>query len=694
MKLLLIESPGKLETIKKYLGKEYEVMATKGHIRDLPVKTLAVDVNNNFEPKYEVVTDKKKLVKDMASKLKNAEKIYLATDPDREGEAISWHLCNLLDLNPNDNIRIIFNEITKDAILESLKDPKPLNLNLVDAQQARRVLDRLIGYKLSPLISKKIRNHLSAGRVQSVTLKLVVDKEREILAFVPKEYWDVTAFLAKDGFKSDIKAKLFAKGDNKKYIPSSKAEIDELKSKIDGKSLTVSNIKRSVTSSNAPAPYITSSLQQDAGNRLKMRLKQLTSIAQSLYEGIEVKGEGKVALITYIRTDSTRVSEAAQNMAKSYILDNFGDKYLPAKPNVFKSKKSAQDAHEAIRPVNLKYSPDYLKDKIDPSLLKVYSMIYNRFLASQMNPAKYNSLSIEFLVDEYKFKTTGRTMIFDGYTKLYSTPEKDEENNILPDFSDNEVVPVEKLLTEQKFTKPPARYTEASLNSDMEEKGIGRPATFVATINTLFARNYMELDKRAIKPTELGIQVVEYLEMHFDNLMNIQFTAEMEESLDEIEFGGKQWQDTIKDFYDDFDKNLSKAYSVDDGIKRPAEPSNYVCEKCGSPMVYREGRFGKFLACSNFPKCKNTKNVEDINKVKFTGICPECGATVSEKRSRRGTTFYGCDNYPNCKFLSNFIPTAEKCNLCGKTLYQKVIDGQLSAPVCIEKGCKNAKQDN
>lgn len=697
MNLLLIESPGKVGTIKKYLGKDFEVIATKGHIRDLPEKTLAVNVERNFEPTYEIIPDKKELAKTLVAKAKKADNIYLATDPDREGEAISWHLCNILGIEPMQAQRITFNAITKDAIFEGLEKPTPVNMSLVDAQQARRVLDRLIGYKLSPLISKKIRNKLSAGRVQSVALKIVVEREKEIQNFKPEEYWDITAEWcdSKATESKKYKADLFAHS-HKKFQPHSAEEAQAVFDAVSNNPFVVSNVKKSVTTANMPAPYITSTLQQDAINRLKMTLKSITQAAQSLYEGVEIAGEGKTALITYIRTDSTRVSPSAQDMAKEYITQNYGANYVPAKPNVFKSKKSAQDAHEAIRPVSLKYTPEYLSGKMDAMLYRVYCMIFNRFVASQMVPAKYNSVAIEFDSADYQFKTTGRTVLFDGFTKLFNVD--DEKSTLLPALEVGDVVTLDKLNKEQKFTRPPARFSEATLVKELEDKGIGRPATFAATVLTISTRGYTQKkDSKYIAPTELGVQVVEYLEKHFPDLMNIQFTAEMETKLDEIEEGGKTWQNTIKDFYTDFVGELYSAYKDGDSAKKEVEVSDVVCDKCGAMMVYRESKYGKFLACPNYPKCKNTKSLDapeqkPFPEQQFKGKCPKCAGVVSARLSKRGKVFYSCDNYPKCDFMSWDLPIEQTCPECKQPLYCKVNKDKLDTPHCINAECPTNKK--
>jgi len=691
MKLVFIEGPGKKDTISKYLGSDYLVFPTKGHVRDLPAKSFAIDIKNNYEPTYEIIPEKKTLVADLKKKAQNAEAIFLATDPDREGEAIAWHLATILELDKDAMVRTAFNEISKKAVQESISNPRPLNYDLINAQQGRRVLDRIMGYQLSPLLSKKIRGKLSAGRVQSVTLKLIVDREKAIQNFIPVEYWNVNAELSKNEEK--FKAELIQYQGKKFEVPS-KEVVDKVLAEVENAEFKVETVKRQVTYSKPLAPYITSSLQQDAVSKLKMSLSDYTKCAQSLYEGVNISGEGKTALVTYIRTDSTRVSLDAQFMAKEYIIANYGEKYHPGKFNEFSSKESAQDAHEAIRPINLKYTPEYLKGKIEDKYLKLYTLIFKRFVASQMSYAQYDSLTVDILAADYKFRSSGKALIFDGYTKVYKVQD-DEKNGInIPALAENEVVKKEKIITEQKFTKPPVRFTEASLIKEMEVQGIGRPATYAATVMTLFNREYVKTEKKSIVPTELGVTVTEYLEEYFQNVMNIKFTAEMEQQLDDVELGKVEWQNIVNDFYQDFHKQLEYA-SHQMGVSMPKsqpEPSDIKCEKCGSMMVYREGKFGKFLACSNFPQCKNTKNInEPANKVEETGKCPTCGGVVSAKYSKRGKLFFGCDNYPKCDFISWDLPLNENCPMCKAQLYKKFSARGTQTVLCNNKGCTYVK---
>ncbi len=697
MKLVFIEGPGKQESIKKYLGSEYVVFPTKGHVRDLPEKDLGVDIDNNFAPTYEIIPAKQSTVAQLKKLAEKADAIYLASDPDREGEAIAWHLATILGLDSNALVRTAFNEISKKAVNESIANPKPINLDLVNAQQGRRVLDRIVGYKLSPLLSHKLHGKLSAGRVQSVTLKLIVDREKAIQNFVPEEYWNVNAELKKG--ESTFKAELVQYKDKKLEIPNKEA-VDKILAEIDGREFKVSQVKRQVTYSKPLAPYITSTLQQDAGAKLKMSLSACTKCMQSLYEGVPVAGEGKTALVTYIRTDSTRVSKDAQFMAREYILENYGDKYHPGKFNEFTSKDNAQDAHEAIRPINLKYTPEYLKGKIEEQYLKLYTLIFKRFVASQMSYAQYDSLSVDVDVNNYKFRATGKAQIFDGYTKVYKVQDEDKNTINIPDLTENEVLEKSKILTEQKFTKPPVRFTEVSIVHEMEVQGIGRPSTYAATVATLFGRDYIKAEKRALIPTELGVKVTEYLEEYFKDIMDVKFTAQMEKQLDDVENGTENWQDIVGKFYPNFVTNMEHAgeQAGVPVVKAPAVMSDVKCELCGAMMVYREGRNGRFLGCSNYPQCKNTKRIDQntnqvLSKVEDKGVCPKCGGVVSAKYSKRGKLFFGCDNYPKCDYISWDLPLSEKCPMCGNGLYKKFGANGKVTILCQNKGCNYAKEN-
>lgn len=706
MKLVVIEGAGKVKTVEKYLGKDYKVFATKGHIRDLPVRSLAVNLKKNFEPKYEIMPDKKSTVEELKKLAAKSDEIYLATDPDREGEAISWHIANVLGLDEKAPVRVEFNEISQKAVQKGLSHPREINLNLVDAQQARRVLDRLVGYKVSPVLCKKIQSNLSAGRVQSVTLRLIVEREREIRAFKPEEYWPFWS-IVKSGDGMNVKLSL-ATLNKKKLTLKSKEEVDDTIAALKDKDYVVTKAKKTVTKSHAPAPFITSSMQQDALNKLGMTLQQTSSAAQALYEGVDIPGEGKIALITYIRTDSTRVSPDAIAAAREFISEKFGKDYVPEKPNHYASKKSAQDAHEAIRPITLGRTPESLKDVLNKYHYRLYKLIYERFMASQMSEAKYNSVSVEVTAGNYGFKVNGKTPLFKGYTAVYSAyvddnKEDDEQNARLPEMNEGDILTLVEHKYEQKFTKPPARYTEASLVKLMEEKGIGRPATYVPTVTLLGTRNYIEKDGKYLVPTKLGEEVTDMLVRYFPDIMDVKFTANMEEKLDDIEYGGKVWQNVVGEFYDGFEDKIAAANGDSFSLKAADEVSNVKCEKCGALMVVRNGKFGKFLACPNYPKCKNTKPIEtlDDGEIKPQGngdsfslrpasgstapeestapeatgeVCEKCGRPMVLRKGRYGN-FLACSGYPECKNIRN-IKTVKsdtdgdygKCPKCGKPI--------------------------
>lgn len=684
MKLIFIEGPGKKPSIEKYAGKEYRVIPTLGHIRDLPVRGMNIDIANNFEPNYQILPDKKKVVDNMIEQAKKAEEILIATDPDREGEAIAWHICHILNLNQKDPIRIEFNEISEKAVQSALTKPRAIDDRLVDAQQARRVLDRLVGYKLSPFLCKKIQGNLSAGRVQSVTLKLVVDRDREIENFKPEEYWTLSAVITGETGKEKVTTFLASNKDKK---IKSKEEMDEIVNAINNGIFKAVNVKKSVTVSHPSAPFTTSSMQKEAGNKLNMSLKVVTATAQKLYEGVDLSTGGKLALVTYIRTDSTRVSPEAQAKAKSFILEKYGDKYVPSSTRVFKNKKDAQDAHEAIRPISLDNTPEKMKDLIGKNEYKLYKLIYDRFLASQMSDATYNSLSVDFDCNGHKFKTTGRALVFEGYTAVYNnepaSSEDDETSAKLPNIEKDQEFTHVSSKPEQKFTKPPARYTEASLVDAMEKEGIGRPATYNQTVTTLSSRKYIEKQGKSLISTELGRSVVDLLNKFFANIMDIKFTADMEDNLDEIEYSGKEWKSVVGEFYEGFEKELRLALQDHSKVdKVPDEVSDVVCDKCGSMMVIKNGKFGKFLACPNFPKCKNTKAIEA--PVEVVAKCPKCGKDVKKLKTKTGKFFYGCDGYPDCDFKSWDIPANEKCPNCNENMIVKLysVNKITSCPKC------------
>ncbi len=693
MKLVIIEGPGKRDTLKKYLGQDYEVIATKGHVRDLPVKNMGVDVSKDFEPVYEIMPGKEAIIKELKSKSAKAEKVLLATDPDREGEAISWHIEKILNIDEDTPCRIEFNEISKSVVNKAVLNPRKINMDLVHAQQGRRILDRLVGYKISPIICKKIKSNLSAGRVQSVALKLIVDREKEIRNFKPKEYWTINAILNKDSinFKSSL-----ATYKNKKFVPNNEQETLQVLDYLKDKDYIVTEIKKSVTKSNPPPPFTTSTMQQDALNKIGMSIAKTSKSAQVLYEGVELGSEGKTALITYIRTDSTRVSPEAQAQAKDFIIKNYGKDYAPENYNVFKSKKNIQDAHEAIRPISLDRTPESVKPFMTPDNYKLYKLIYERFVASQMSQATYDSMSVIISAGDYGFKVTGRTPIFAGFTrayKMYEEANEDAENSQetkLPKLVEGDNLKLIELLKEQKFTKPPARLTEATLVKTMEEKGIGRPATYAPIILVLLNRIYLQKEGKCLIPTDLGFTVTEFLEEYFPDIMNVSFTAEMEDNLDQIEEGSAKWQDVIKNFYGSFEKEVTYAVKGSKKVSVPLEVSDVVCEKCGANMVVREGRTGKFLACPNFPNCKNIKSLVEQKSV---CTCPECGKDVFEKRTRYGKIFYGCSGYPDCKFASWEKPTNLKCPNCKSFLTVRETKTNYNYR-CSNKTCDFTKKED
>ena len=681
MDLIIVESPSKAKTIAKYLKGKYRVDASGGHVRDLPEKRLGVDIDKNFEPSYVINPDKKQVINRLSEEAAKAENVYLATDPDREGEAISWHLKNVLKLKDGKN-RIEFNEISPAAVTNALKNPREIDYNLVDAQQARRVLDRLVGYKLSPLLCKRIHSGLSAGRVQSVALRLIVDREREIQAFVPEEYWNLTAELQdKPKAYAPFKALLSEKA-GKKYKPKNAEENEAVRAELDGKPYIVSEIKKSVAKSHAPAPFTTSTLQQDASNKFGMTSPEVMLVAQHLYEGMDTEKEGHIALVTYIRTDSVRVSAEAQAKARDYIAERFGKEYIPEKPNFYKSKKDAQDAHECIRPIDMNRTPESLKGVLDKKHYNVYKLIYERFMASQMSEAVYNSVQMKIKNGDYGFKASGRTLKFAGFTAVYQDIKKDKEDEegvnakLLPDLKEGDELDLIKLTSEQKFTKPPQRYTDASLVKAMEDKGIGRPSTYASIISVLTKRKYVTKDGKYMVPTEVAFQITDLLMKYFTDIMDVGFTAKMEDKLDNIEEGGTDWRKIIADFYPPFAEKL--VFAANDGD----EMTDILCEKCGHPMIRKSGRYGKFLACSNYPACSNIKSEGmEISATK----CPKCGANMVVKSGKYGK-FLACPNYPECNAILPFDSevSKEKCPKCGELMiYRNGRYGKyLSCPKC------------
>ena len=659
--LVIVESPSKAKTIGKYLGSRYNVIASVGHVRDLPKSKLGIDIDDNFEPQYISIRGKGDLIKSLKKEASKASKVYLATDPDREGEAISWHLAFLLDLDPEEACRIEFNEITKDTIKEAIKHPRKINMGLVDAQQARRVLDRLVGYQISPLLWRKVRKGLSAGRVQSAALKIICDREREIEKFEPKEFWNITAEFKKG---KKFQAKL-AEANGKKIIVENKAQNDNIIKELNSGEFVVSDVKEKIRMQKPYPPFTTSSLQQDAGNKLNFNAKKTMMIAQQLYEGVDVKGRGTTGLITYLRTDSVRVSDAAKQAAKDLIVSKFGAEY--SANNVFSNKKKdIQDAHEAIRPAIIELEPELIKDSLTADQFKLYKLIWNRFMASQMSQSKSNSMQVNIANGIYGFKANGSELLFDGFRRLYNTAD-DEGAKLLPSLEKDEKLKAESLKGEQSFTQPPARYTEASLVKELEDKDIGRPSTYAPIVSTLTERKYVGREKKALKPTELGFLVNDLMEEYFKDIVDAGFTANMENRLDDVEVGSQKWKDLISEFYGPFKKELDIADSAIEKIVVEDVPTGELCELCGKPMVIKAGRFGDFIACSGYPECKNTKPI-----IKTIGVkCPNCGKDIVARKSKRGRLFYGCSGYPDCKTVFWNKPTDKRCPECNSILLEK-----------------------
>lgn len=659
--LVIVESPSKAKTIGKYLGSRYNVIASVGHVRDLPKSKLGIDIDDNFEPQYISIRGKGDLIKSLKKEASKASKVYLATDPDREGEAISWHLAFLLDLDPEEACRIEFNEITKDTIKEAIKHPRKINMGLVDAQQARRVLDRLVGYQISPLLWRKVRKGLSAGRVQSAALKIICDREREIEKFEPKEFWNIIAEFKKG---KKFQARL-AEANGKKIVVENKAQNDNIIKELNSGEFIVSDVKEKIRMQKPYPPFTTSSLQQDAGNKLNFNAKKTMMIAQQLYEGVDVKGRGTTGLITYLRTDSVRVSDAAKQAAKDLIVSKFGAEY--SANNVFSNKKKdIQDAHEAIRPAIIELEPELIKDSLTADQFKLYKLIWNRFMASQMSQSKSNSMQVNIANGIYGFKANGSELLFDGFRRLYNTTD-DEGAKLLPSLEKDEKLKVESLKGEQSFTQPPARYTEASLVKELEDKDIGRPSTYAPIVSTLTERKYVGREKKALKPTELGFLVNDLMEEYFKDIVDAGFTANMENRLDDVEVGSQKWKDLISEFYGPFKKELDVADSAIEKIVVEDVPTGELCELCGKPMVIKAGRFGDFIACSGYPECKNTKPI-----IKTIGVkCPNCGKDIVARKSKRGRLFYGCSGYPDCKTVFWNKPTDKRCPECNSILLEK-----------------------
>ena len=656
-KLIIVESPAKANTIKKFLGGNTKVIASMGHIRDLPKSKLGVDVKNNFEPEYINIRGKGDLIKELKKDAKSAKKVYLATDPDREGEAIAWHLSKILDADSDKITRVTFNEITKSAVQKAIKEPRDIDVNLVDAQQARRVLDRIVGYKMSPVLWKKVRRGLSAGRVQSVAVKLIVDKEEEIEKFIPEEYWNIYAKLLDEKTKKVFEAKFYGK-DNKKIDIHNKEEVDEILSNIKNAKYIVEEIKKGEKKRTPAPPFTTSTMQQEASRKLGFTLKKTMSVAQGLYEGIKIPEKGTVGLITYMRTDSTRISEEARTAAKAHILSTYGKNYYENR--YYRTNKEAQDAHEGIRPTYADLEPDKIKDSLTKDQYKLYKLIYNRFIASQMTAAIYDTMAVTINANNYIFKANGQNLKFKGFMTLYveGTDEKqEEEEGILPELELKQEVKEKSIEPKQSFTEPPARYTEASLVKALEEKGIGRPSTYSPTITTILERRYIEKEQKQLIPTELGKIVNKLLTENFADIINVEFTANIENQFDSIAEGKENWRKIISDFYTPFEENVEKVEKELEHVELVEEVSDVPCDKCGRMMVYKYGKFGKFLACPGYPECKNTKPiVETINEP-----CPKCGAKVQVRKAKNKKKYYICENNPkSCDYISWSKPSKEK----------------------------------
>lgn len=687
--LVIVESPAKAKTIQKYLGKGYEVIASMGHVRDLPKSKLGVDIENDFKPQYIDMKGKGDVIKELKKRAKKCDKIYLATDPDREGEAISWHIAQMLKLDLDDNIRVAFNEITKTGVNNGMSDPHKIDIDLVNAQQARRILDRLVGYKLSPFLWKKVKRGLSAGRVQTVAVSLVVDRENEIRAFVPKEYWSIDA-----KFTAPVSRKVFDASlltvDGEKPELLCQEDADKLLKRLEGAEYEVTAVKKRVTRKQPSPPFITSTMQQEASKKLGFTSKRTMKAAQELYEGVDIEGIGAVGLITYMRTDSLRISDEAKAAAAQYIETVYGKEYLPDKPRIFKSKSNAQDAHEAIRPSLPDLTPARVKSSLTSDQFKLYDLIWSRFIASQMANALLDTVSADISANGCVFRASGYSVKFNGFTVLYeeATEGKEAAKKELPPLSVGDKPKLKNIGGNQHFTQPPSRFTEASLIKALEENGIGRPSTYAPTISTITARQYVEHEGKQLKPTALGEVITQLMKEHFTGIVDAKFTADMESDLDEVEKGAKDWVATLHEFYEGFAADLEKAETAMEGkrVKVPDEETDVICENCGKNMVIKYGRYGKFLACPGFPECKNAKQLV----TESDGCCPRCGKKMLLKKSKRGRSFYGCEGYPECDFMTWNVPTAEKCPECGKTLFNK--GGKSGKLICENNGCSYERE--
>lgn len=687
--LVIVESPAKAKTIKKYLGGNYEVIASMGHVRDLPKTRLSVDIKKKFAPKYEIIKGKEKLVEELKELAEKSDKIYLATDPDREGEAISWHLAYILGLPLDDNNRVEFNEITKNGVTNGMAHPRSINIDLVNAQQARRILDRLVGYKLSPFISQKIRRGLSAGRVQSVAVRIIVDREEEIRKFKPEEYWTIDAKFIPKGSRKSFSASLYSDANGKIKIENQE-QAEKIEQDLADAEYMITKVKHGTRRKTPAPPFITSTLQQEASRKLGFQSRRTMKVAQELYEGVDIEGMGATGLITYMRTDSLRISDVAKEEAAQYILNRFGEKFLPAKPRVFKTKSNAQDGHEAIRPSMPSLSPEDVKASLTSDQFKLYNLIWNRFMASQMSDCIQKTTQAEISAKEYIFKASGYYVDFEGFTTLYveSKDTEEEKSTQLPPLEKDMTVKCKELKKNQHFTQPPARYTEASLIKALEEYGIGRPSTYAATITTITSREYVKREAKTLYPTELGEVMTNLLKERFPKIVNYKFTAQMEEKLDEVEHGQEEWVELLDEFYSDFDKTLKKAKEEMEGVKLQLkeDQTDIICDKCGRQMVVKVGRYGKFIACPGYPECKNV-----LKFVEKTGVkCPKCNGDVIVKHTKKKRVFYGCSNYPECDFVSWNEPVNERCPQCGGILFKK--KGKKPKLYCATEGCGFEKE--
>ena len=685
--LVIVESPAKAKTIKKYLGEDYNVIASMGHIRDLPKGQIAIDFENNFKPRYINIPGKSKLIKELKEMAATSDMVYLATDPDREGEAISWHLAHILKLDTDQQNRVTFGEITKKGITDGMANKRTIDMDLINAQQARRILDRIVGYKLSPFLWKKVKGGLSAGRVQSVAVKLIVDRHREIEAFIPQEYWNIDAVLTPAGSAKKFRARYWGT-DGKKVTVVNEAQALAIKSECENSLFEIEKITKGERKRVPAPPFTTSSLQQEASRRLGFTASRTMRAAQTLYEGVEVAGFGTLGLITYMRTDSLRISDEAYFAAKGYIGEKYGEKYVPPYRRNYKSKNNAQDAHEAIRPTNVNITPEIAYGSLSGDVAKLYKLIWERFMASQMADSIQETVSVDVTCLNHLYKATGYTVLFDGFTALYEeqTDEKKEKETALPPLEKDTRLKLREMEAEQKFTQPPSEYTEATLIKALEENGIGRPSTYAPIIYTIIERGYVERSAKKLIPTALGITVNDVLAAQFTDIVDVKFSARMEDNLDKIEEGDTEWTAVIREFYDVFQADLDKAEKEMDGqkVKVPDVVTDEICELCGKPMVIKQGRYGKFMACSGFPECTNTKKIVKYAK----GACPKCGGRILQLNSKKGRVFYACENGTDCGFMSWEEPTDKKCEICGSSLFKKSAKG--AQPHCIKEGCPNA----